>query len=111
MLVSIEQDSFIKRYLKGWSDKLFVVRHISHNNLRAYKLQDQPGDEIKGTFYAKELQKVTQSDISKTHQKDNLEKRDLARNLFYFVKWKGYSNKFNCSVRRENLKKLMNCFI
>ena len=53
-------------------------------------------------IYSKEIQKVTEPEsylIKKVIRK----KRDRAGNLLYFVKWKGYPNKFNSFVRSEDL--------
>ena len=57
--VSNERDPFKKGYLDGWSEELFVVKHVV-NSSTVYKLQDQAGEDIKGTFYSKEIQKVTE---------------------------------------------------
>ena len=45
--ISIEPGSFKKDYLEGWSEKLFVVKHVVNNNPTVYKLQDQAGEDIK----------------------------------------------------------------
>ena len=82
------------------SEELFVVKHAVGNNPTVYKLQDQAGEDIKGTFYSKEIQKVTEPEsyrIVKVIRK----KRDRAGNLLYFVK--RYSDKFNSFVRSEDL--------
>ena len=42
------------------SEELFVVKHAVGNNPTVYKLQDQAGEDIKGTFYSKDSQKVTE---------------------------------------------------
>ena len=102
--IRIERGPFKKGYLEGWSEELFVVKHVAGNNPTVYKLQDQTGEDIKVTFYSKELQKVTEPGsyrIEKVFRK----KRDRAGNLLYFVKWKGYPDKFNSFVRSEDLTK------
>ena len=96
----LQEITFKKGYLKGWSKELFLVKHAVGNNPTVYKLQDQAGEDIKGTFYSKEIQKVTEPEsyrIVKVIRK----KRDRAGNLLYFVK--RYSDKFNSFVRSEDL--------
>ena len=44
----------LKRLFK--SEELFVVKDAVGNDLTVYKLQNQAGEDIKGTFYSKELQ-------------------------------------------------------
>ena len=57
---SIERGPFKKGYLEGWSEKLFVVKHDVGNNPTVYKLKGQSGEDIKGTFHSKEIQKVSE---------------------------------------------------
>ena len=99
---SIERGLFKKGYPEGLSEQLFVVKHAVGNNLTVYKLQNQAGEVIKGTFYSKEIQKVTEPESYRI-EKVIRKKRGRAGNLLYFVKWKGYPNKFNSFVRSEDL--------
>ena len=56
---SIEKSLFKKGYLEGWSKELFAAKHAIGTNPTVYKFQDQAGEDIKGMFYSKEIQKVT----------------------------------------------------
>ena len=58
-----------------------------------YKLKDYDDEELKGTFYDKELQKVIRQDNVYEAEKI-LKKRGRGNNPLYFVKL-GYPNKFN----------------
>ena len=100
--ISIERAPFKKGYLEGWSKELFVVKHAVGNNPTVYKLQDQSGEDIKKTFYSKEIQKFAEPESYRI-EKVIRKKRDRAGNLLYFVKWKGYPDKFNSFVRSEDL--------
>ena len=100
--ISIERAPFKKGYLEGWSEELFVVKHAVGNNPTVYKLQDQSGEDIKKTFYSKEIQKFAEPESYRI-EKVIRKKRDRAGNLLYFVKWKGYPDKFNSFVRSEDL--------
>ena len=101
---SIEWGPFKKGYLEGWSEKLFVVKHDVGNNPTVYKLKGQSGEDIKGTFYSKEIQKVSELG-SYCIKKVIWKKIDRAGNLLYFFKWKGYPDKF---VQLEDLPRWMN---
>ena len=59
-----------------------------------YKLKDYDGEELKGTFYDKELQKVVKDDDVYEVEKI-LKKRGRGSKVQYLVKWLGYPNKFN----------------
>ena len=99
--ISIGRGLFKKGYLEGWSEELFVVKHAVGNNPTVYKLQDQAGEDIKGTFYSKEIQKVTLPESYRI-EKVIRKKRHCAGNILYFVKWKGYPDRFNRFVRSED---------
>ena len=49
---------FEKGYLPNYSKEIFTVSKTVPRNLVVYKLKDCDGEELKGTFYDKELQKV-----------------------------------------------------
>ena len=72
-----------------------------------YKLKDYDGEELKGTFYEEELQKVIKPDDVYEVEKI-LKKRG---NVQYLVKWLGYPNKFNSWVPASeiNLISLICC--
>jgi len=53
---SVEQ--FRKGYEGGWSKEIFVVRSRHPTDPPTYSLRDYSGEEIKGKFYAEELQRV-----------------------------------------------------
>ena len=54
--------SFKKGYLPSWTREVFTVIEIIPRVPPVYRLQDYAKDEIKGVFYAEELQKVHKSD-------------------------------------------------
>ena len=67
-----------------------------------YKLKDYDGEELKRTFYVKELQKVIKPDDVYEVEKI-LKKRGRGRNVQYLVKWLGYPNKFNSWVSASEI--------
>ena len=72
--ISIEPGPFKKNQFEDWREELFVVEHAVGNNPTVYKLQDQSVVDIKGTFYSKEIQKVTEPEsyrIEKLIRKKN----------------------------------------
>ena len=91
---------FDKGYTPNWTEELFVIDKVMLTKPVTYKLVDLLGEEIKGSFYEKELQKTKQQTFrtEKVIRRDNKKKKAL-------VKWKGYSDKFNSWV---NFKDLVN---
>ena len=54
--------TFEKGYLPNFSKEIFTVSKKVPRDPPVYKLKDYDGEELKGTFYGKELQKVIKSD-------------------------------------------------
>ena len=89
---------FDKGYTPNWSEEVFVLDEILLTKPVTYILDDLQGEEIKGSFYEKELQKAKQQTfrIEKVVRRDNKKKKAL-------VKWKGYSDKFNSWISFKDL--------
>ena len=87
---------FAKGYTQNWSEGIFVIKKIKNAVPRTYVINDFNGEEIRGTFYEKELQKIDQQEfrIEKVIEK----KRDKL-----YVKWKGYDNSFNSWIDKKDL--------
>ena len=89
--------TFDKGYLPNFSKEIFTVSKQVPRNPPMYKLKDYDGEELKGTFYEKELQKVIKSaDVYEV--KKILKKCGRGRNVQHLVKWLGYPKKFNSWV-------------
>ena len=50
--------NFEKGYLPNFSREVFSISKQIPRNPPVYKIKDYDGEELKGTFYGKELQKV-----------------------------------------------------
>jgi hypothetical protein len=59
--ISKAKRTFEKGYLPKWTTELFTIsRKVP--GLNAYGIEDDHGEELEGTFYAKELQQVVKTD-------------------------------------------------
>ena len=58
-----------------------------------YKLKDYDQEELDGTFYKEELQKVIKED-DVYEVEEVVKKKGKGKNEQYFVKWAGYPSKF-----------------
>ena len=56
--ISKYKNIFAKRYVSNWSEKVFVIKKVKNTVPLTYVISDLNGEEIVGTFYEKELQKV-----------------------------------------------------
>ena len=95
---------FEKGYLPNYSKEIFTVSKKVPRNPPVYKLKDYDGEELKGTFYDKELQKVIKHDDMYEVERI-LKKRGKGKNVQYLVKWSGYPDKFNSWVSASEINK------
>ena len=61
-----------------------------------YVIDDLNGEEITGTFYEKELQKIDQKGF-------RIEKVIKKKSDKLYVKWKGHDNSFNSWIDKKDL--------
>ena len=73
-----------------------MIKKIKNTVSRAYVINDLNGEEITGTFYEKELQKIDQQEF-------RIEKVIKKKGDKLYVKWKGYDNSFNSWIDKKDL--------
>ena len=90
--ISRTKGMFEKGYLPNWSEELFTIVEVKKTNPPTYILKDTLGEIIAGSFYNEELQKSKQEvyRIEKVIRKKKIDGVEHG-----FVKWVGYSDKFN----------------
>ena len=96
---------FEKSYLPNFTEEIFTVYKRMVRQVPVYKLKDDAGEILDGTFYEKELQKVLKNDDVYRVEKV-LRKRKRKGMIEYFVKWKGYPDRFNSWVNESDISKL-----
>ena len=69
-----------------------------------YKICDYHDEELEGTFYEQELQKIIKKDDDFYRVENVIKSRMRGKRKEYLVKWLGYSNDFNSWVPADNLK-------
>jgi transposase InsO family protein len=87
---------FDKGYLPSWTEEVFQVsRIIDQYQPVEYKVKDWNGEEVEGSFYRAELQKVNKP---VTHMIEHIIRQRKNRQTGhqeYFIKWFGYGPQFN----------------
>ena len=86
--ISKYKNIFAKGYTPNWSEETFVIKEIKNTVPWTYVINDLNDEEIIGTFYKKELQKIDQEEF-------RIEKVIKKKGDKLYVKWKGYDNSFN----------------
>ena len=79
---------FAKGCTPNWSEQDFVIKEIKNTVPWTYVISHLNGEEIIGTFYEKQSQKINQ-------QTFRIEKVIKRKENKPYVKWKGYDNLFN----------------
>src|SRR5438552_4829649 len=94
--VSKAKKAFQKGYLPNWTEEIFTISRVLATVPIQYKVQDYTNDEIDGSFYVAELQKVVKPEqyaIERVIRTQNIRGR-----MRYFVKWLGFSDEHNSWV-------------
>ena len=98
MRISKYKNIFAKGFTPNWSEEVFVIKEIKNTVPWTYVINDLNDEEIIGTFYEKELQKIDQQEFRiETVIKEKHDK--------LYVKWKGYDNSFNSWIDKKDLVK------
>jgi hypothetical protein len=94
---------FDKGYLANFTREIFVIQKIVASNPPSFHLQDLNGEEIKGSFYDKELQKV--KDLDENFEIDKiLESKKINNQKYFLVSWSGYPSSFNSWVPQSKIE-------
>ena len=94
---------FEKGYIANWSEEMFTIHEVHPSDPPVYRLIDDLGEVLDGTFYEPELQKVSVP-IDKVYRVESvLQRRKVGRRTEVLVKWYGYPSKFNSWVDAEAL--------
>lgn len=91
--------TFHKGYLPAWTQELFTVHQRLPRVLPyVYKIRDDKGDIVQGTFYEPEMQKVEDTGVYK------IEKILQRKRGQILVKWLGYSDEYNSWIAEAGLQ-------
>ena len=101
------KNPFSREYDEKWTGEIFSIsQKILRGGLPLYRVKDYDGDEIKGTFYQSELQKVDVRDDDMWKIEEILKTRGKGRNKEYYVKWLHWPKKFNSWIRASDVTDL-----
>ena len=92
--ISKYKNIFAQIFTPNWSEEVFVIKKIKNTVSWTYVIDDLNGEEITGTLYEKELQKIDQQEF-------RIEKVIKKKGDKLYVKWKGYDNSFNSWIDQK----------
>ena len=94
--ISKYKNNFAKAYTPNWSEEVFVIKEIKNTAPWTHVINNLNGEEIIGTFYEKEFQKIDQQEF-------RIEKVIRKKGDKLYVKWKGYDSSFNSWIAKKDL--------
>ncbi|XP_041367048.1 uncharacterized protein LOC121381764 [Gigantopelta aegis] len=96
---------FTREYDEKWTGVIFTISQtLLRGGLPLYRVKDYNGEEIHGTFYQSELQKVDvkNDDLWKVEKILNTIGRGV--NKQHYVKWLHWPKKFNSWIRASDVQ-------
>ena len=98
--LAVQKDHFEKAYIINWSDRVYRIKQVLATRPVTYIVENDRGEQHKGTFYEQELQKVKAEEfrIQKILKYKTKNWQKLA-----LVRWMDYDSSYNSWVPVENL--------
>jgi hypothetical protein len=97
---------FKKGYMPAWTEELFTISRVNRTNPIMYVLNDDSGEEVKGSFYKEEIQRVGDKQVYRIESV--LQERRRGKGKEYLVKWFGYNTSFNSWISNRDISKYNN---
>ena len=103
--ISHTRHPFTRDYKERWTGEIFkVTSRRMRENLPIYVLKDWNGDDIKGTFYQEELEKVTVNENTAYKIEKVLKKRKVKGEEQVLVRWLHWPPKFDSWISASEVK-------
>jgi transposase InsO family protein len=102
--VSKSKRTFEKGYTPNYTIEIFTIDKVLPTVPPTYVIKDLQGEEINGTFYEQEIQKISES-TEPIYRIEKIIKKKKEKNITkYYVKWLDYPDKFNSWINEQDLK-------
>lgn len=95
---------FTREYDQKWTGEVFTIsKRFWRNGIPIYRIKDYNNEEITGTFYQSELQRISFIEDQMWKVEKILKTKGKGQNKQYFVKWLHWPNKFNSWVNASDV--------
>ena len=96
---------FSREYDQHWSGEVFTIaKRFRRGGVPIYRIKDYDGEDITGSFYQQELQKLDLKDNELFKIEPILKTKGSGVNKQYFVKWLYWPKKFNSWVKASDIE-------
>lgn len=100
--ISKTRRAFDRGYTPNWTNEVFVVvKRVRGVTPRAYQIKDLLDEDVAGTFYTQELQKVPKP--TEFRIESVIRRKTVNGQRKMLVKWIGYPDKFNEWIAEEQI--------
>ena len=96
--------TFVKGYLPNWTEEVFTIAQKIPRFPPVYRIKEYDGTLITGTFYEKELQKVTQKNTDLFRIERIVKSRGRGKTKEYLIHWRGWPTKYNSWIPASTLR-------
>lgn len=96
---------FDKGYVPGWSEEIFKIKAAIRSSPAVYKIVDLLDEDIDGSFYEHEIQKVIYDAQAIFAIEKIIDQRRVGGSRQVLVKWRGWPSKFNSWVDESTVQK------
>ena len=97
--IAVSKRHFEKGYTPNWTEEVFLIDRVLPTQPVTYGIRDLMNEPILGSFYEQQLQRTMQTQF----RVDKVLRRQRGR---FLVKWKGYPDKFNSWITKDQFEKL-----
>ena len=101
--ISKVKRQFKKGYLPNWTEEIFSIREEHRSEPPVYRLIDERGETLDGTFYESEVQKVLVTKNKLYRVEKVLRRRRERKRTQLLMKWCGYPDSFNSWIDEKTL--------
>ena len=101
--ISLKKTALMREYNQKWTEEVFIIasRFLRDGSVDLYRVTDYEGEQLTGTFYRNELQKINQKPIEFFKVEEILGERKNGKEIK--VSYKSWPTKFNRWIKREQL--------
>jgi len=103
--ISLRKKAFQREYDERWSGEIFIVvsKFKRNGSIPMYKLTDYEGEKVTGTFYTKEIQKITSSPRNFFVIDKIIDERKINNIYEVKVSYKYWPRKFNRWIKKTTI--------
>ena len=101
--ISKAKGIFEKGYLPNWTEELFTISEVlNRTSPVTYKVKDDAGEVLRGTFYREELQIVGEKEVYRIA--NILKTRTVRGKKEYLIEWAGYPRSFDSWIPAKSIQ-------